>query len=76
MPKRIYIGNLPHDTIEREVQALFQGSKIRSIHLHVEDKVRKSAIVMLEDDKSANRYLASLRGKMFKGRKLIVNLHI
>ena len=72
MPKRIYVGNLPPDATEREVLSLFQGAKIRSIHLHAEDKTQMNAIVILEDDTTATRYLSTLRGKMFKGRKLTV----
>ena len=72
MPKRIYVGNLPPDATEREVQSLFQGAKVRSIHLNAENKTQISAIVILEDDHIANRYLSTLRGKIFKDRKLTV----
>ena len=76
MSKRIYIDNLPLGTIDREVHSLFKGAKIRSIHLKEDGESSMSAIIMIEDDHTANRYVSSLKGKLFKGRKLNVKLHM
>ena len=76
--KKLYVGNLPFQANEEEVQALFSeaGIKADSVAL-IRDRFsgqpRGFGFVEIADDGEAEKAVAALNGKDFKGRKIVVN---
>lgn len=77
MSKKIYIGNLPFKTSEKQVAKLVEElGEIESITM-VRDRKRKRfkgfCFVVISDDEKADAAIAALNGKLFNGKELQVN---
>ena len=76
--KKLYVGNLPFQATEEEVQALFAENGITpgSVAL-IRDRFtgqpRGFGFVEINDDSEAEKAVAALNGRDFKGRKIVVN---
>ncbi len=76
--KKLYVGNLPFQANEEEVQALFSESGIKAdsvalIRDRFSGQPRGFGFVEIGDDGEADKAVAALNGKDFKGRKIVVN---
>ncbi|MFZ0635299.1 MAG: RNA-binding protein, partial [Candidatus Acidiferrales bacterium] len=76
--KKLYVGNLPFQATEEEVQALFSESGIKAdsvalIRDRFSGQPRGFGFVEIGDDGEAEKAVAALNGKDFKGRKIVVN---
>ena len=73
--KKMFVGNLPEDTSEKDVQDLFaQHGTVRSIKLATDvfsGRCRGFGFVAMEGHE-ARAAMAELDGKLFKGRPLRV----
>jgi len=76
--KKLYVGNLPFQATEEDVQQLFSeaGVKADSVAL-IRDRFsgqpRGFGFVEIGNDSEAEKAVATLNGKDFKGRKIVVN---
>ncbi len=73
----IYVGNLPFNATEEEVQALFTPfGTVTSVAL-IKDKMtgqpRGFGFVEMSDDTEAQKAITALNGKEFKNRAMVVN---
>ncbi len=76
--KKLYVGNLPFQATEEDVQALFSESGIKTDNVSlIKDRFsgqpRGFGFVEITDDGEADKAVAALNGKDFKGRKIVVN---
>jgi len=76
--KKLYVGNLPFQASEEEIQALFSESGVRAdavslIRDRFSGQPRGFGFVEIADDGEAEKAVAALNGKDFKGRKIVVN---
>lgn len=75
--KKIFVGNLPSDTTEEDILALFaQHGRVRSLKLNTDvftGACRGFGFVEMEGHE-ARAAIAGLNGKTFKGRPLRVNM--
>jgi len=77
MSTKLYVGNLPYQTSESDLQALFESAgNVSSINL-VRDRAtgqaRGFAFVEMADAESAQRAIAELDRHEYGGRALTVN---
>ena len=77
MSTKLYVGNLPYQTTESDLQALFEGSgQVASINV-VRDRAtgqaRGFAFVEMSDEESAKRAISELDRHEYGGRNLTVN---
>jgi len=74
--KKMYVGNLPPETNEEEIQELFaEHGRVRSIQLATDvfsGKCRGFGFVEMEGHE-ARAAISALNGTMFKGKHLRVN---
>lgn len=76
--KKLYIGNLSFKATEEQVQALFDeaGIRVQSLTL-LKDRFtgqpRGFGFAEISDDGEAEKAIATLNGKDFLGRALVVN---
>ena len=77
MNTKLYVGNLPYETTETELQALFgaagQVSTINIVRDRATGQPRGFAFVEMSDADSAQRAIAELDSHQFGGRNLTVN---
>jgi RNA recognition motif-containing protein len=78
MGNRLFVGNLPFDTTEKQVRDLIAGNgrTVQSVKIVTDKDTGKSrgfAFVDVEDDAQAQAAIAELNGKDFGGRALVVN---
>jgi RNA recognition motif-containing protein len=76
--KKLYVGNLPFQATEEDVQALFTENGITSgtvtlIRDRFTGQLRGFGFVEINEDGEAEKAVAALNGKDFKGRKIVVN---
>jgi len=76
--KKLYVGNLPFQATEEDVQALFAENGITSgsvalIRDRFTGQLRGFGFVEINDDGEAEKAIAALNGRDFKGRKIVVN---
>ena len=75
MKKKLYVGNLSFETTESELTELFQQTgaveTVRVITDH--DTGRSKGFGFVEMQEGADKAIAVLNGKEFKGRLLTVN---
>ena len=76
--KKLYVGNLPFQATEEDVQALFTENGITSgtvtlIRDRSTGQLRGFGFVEINEDGEAEKAVAALNGKDFKGRKIVVN---
>jgi len=77
MSTKLYVGNLPYETTESELQALFAASgEVSTINI-VRDRAtgqpRGFAFVEMSDAESARRAITELDRHQLGGRSLTVN---
>jgi RNA recognition motif-containing protein len=77
--RTIYVGNLPYDATQQEVEALFSdrsvGPVVRvSLPTDEEGRKRGFGFVSMPSPESANAAIEALRGADIRGRNLVINL--
>jgi cold-inducible RNA-binding protein len=77
MSTKLYVGNLPYQTTESDLQALFEGSgQVASINI-VRDRAtgqaRGFAFVEMSDSEGAQKAIKELDRHEYGGRNLTVN---
>src|SRR5688500_20153215 len=77
MSTKLYVGNLPYEATESDLQTLFEASgQVASINI-VRDRAtgqaRGFAFVEMSDAESARRAISELDRHQYGGRSLIVN---
>ena len=77
MSTKLYVGNLPYETTETDLQALFEGSgPVASINI-VRDRAtgqaRGFAFVEMADSEGAQKAISELDKHQYGGRNLTVN---
>ena len=77
MSTKLYVGNLPYETSESDLQALFEGAgAVASVNI-VRDRAtgqaRGFAFVEMNDDDGARRAITEFDKHEFGGRNLTVN---
>jgi RNA recognition motif-containing protein len=77
MGTKLYVGNLPYQTVEADLQTLFESAgPVASINI-VRDRAtgqaRGFAFVEMSDDEGAKRAISELDKHQYGGRSLTVN---
>lgn len=77
MSTKLYVGNLPFETTESDLQELFEGSgpvaSINIIRDRATGQARGFAFVEMGDDSSAKQAINDLDKHAYGGRSLTVN---
>lgn len=77
MSTKLYVGNLPYETTESDLQTLFEGvgqvSTINIVRDRATGQARGFAFVEMGDDEGARRAIAELDRHQYGGRSLTVN---
>ncbi len=76
MSQKLYVGNLPYQTTEEEIQEMFeQYGTVESVKLIVDRETgKKKGYGFLEmDDEGAQAAITALNDSMFGGRNLKVD---
>ena len=77
-PTRLFVGNLPYETAENDLQTYFaQAGVVRSVNLMMDKFTGKSrgfAFVELSSPEEANKAVEMFHTKDFQGRPLTVNI--
>ena len=77
MSTKLYVGNLPYETTESDLQALFEGagqvSTINIVRDRATGQARGFAFVEMHDVEGARRAISELDKHQFGGRNLTVN---
>lgn len=77
--RTIYVGNLPYDASQQEVEALFNDRNVGpvarvSLPMDEEGRKRGFGFVSMPSAESANAAIEALRGADLRGRPLVINL--
>lgn len=77
MNTKLYVGNLPYETTESDLQALFEGtgqvSTVNIVRDRATGQARGFAFVEMSDVEGAQRAIAELDRHEIGGRSLTVN---
>ena len=77
MNTKLYVGNLPYETTESDLQALFEAtgqvSTINIVRDRATGQARGFAFVEMSDVTGAQRAIAELNQRQVGGRSLTVN---
>jgi RNA recognition motif-containing protein len=77
MSTKLYVGNLPYETTESDLQSLFEGSgqvsTVNIIRDRATGQARGFAFVEMGDAEGARRAIAELDRHQIGGRSLTVN---
>ena len=77
MSTTLYVGNLPYETTESDLQTLFEGvgqvSTINIVRDRATGQARGFAFVEMSDDEGARRAISELDRHQYGGRNLTVN---
>jgi RNA recognition motif-containing protein len=77
MSTKLYVGNLPYETTETDLQALFEASgpvaTVNIVRDRATGQARGFAFVEMADAESARRAIAELDKHQYGGRNLTVN---
>lgn len=77
MSTRLYVGNLPYEATESDLQTLFESaglvSTINIIRDRATGQARGFAFVEMRDAESAQRAISELNMHQYGGRSLTVN---
>src|SRR6202008_2372815 len=77
MATKLYVGNLPFNTTENELQELFsQAGAVQEVMLMQDKFTGKSrgfAFVTMASDQEAQNAISQINGKTLEGRALTVN---
>jgi len=75
---RLFVGNLPYQTMENDLQEYFsQAGVVSSVNLMLDKFTGKSrgfAFVELSTSEEANKAVEMFHNKEFQGRQLTVNI--
>jgi RNA recognition motif-containing protein len=77
MSTKLYVGNLPYETTEQDLQALFdsvgQVSTVSVVRDRATGQARGFAFVEMSDAEGAKRAISELDRHQYGGRSLTVN---
>ena len=77
MSTKLYVGNLPYQTTESDLQALFEAtgqvSTINIVRDRATGQARGFAFVEMSDSEGARKAISDLNQYQFGGRSLTVN---
>jgi RNA recognition motif-containing protein len=77
MARKLYVGNLPYDAAEQDLQTLFGGAgtveSVNVIRDMATGRARGFAFVEMASDSDAQAAIAQLNAHEFGGRQLTVN---
>jgi cold-inducible RNA-binding protein len=77
MSRKLYVGNLPYDTGEQDLQSLFSGAgsvdSVNVIRDQATGRARGFAFVEMSSDADAQNAIATLNNYQLGGRNLTVN---
>jgi RNA recognition motif-containing protein len=78
MGKRLYVGNVPYQTEEAQLRALFEqdGRQVEEVKIVTDRETgrpRGFAFVEMSSDEQAQAAVAALNGKPFGGRPITVS---
>ena len=77
MARKLYVGNLPYDTSEQDLQSLFAGAgTVETVNLMRDmatGRARGFAFVEMASDEDAQQAISMLDNRDFGGRNLTVN---
>src|SRR6187549_3044706 len=77
MGKKLYVGNLPYDTAETQLQDLFsQAGPVESVRVMRDmatGRARGFAFVEMATDEAAQQAIAKFHDHQMEGRALVVN---
>ena len=77
MNTKLYVGNLPYETTESDLQTLFEGmgqvSTVNIIRDRATGQARGFAFVEMSDAEGARRAISELDRHQISGRSLTVN---
>jgi len=78
MPQKLFVGNLPHEVTDTELQEFVSGAGVQSVSaVVIRDKMtgqsRGFGFVELADGEDMERAIAALNGQSLQGRRLTVN---
>ena len=78
MGKRLYVGNIPYQTEEAQLRALFEqdGRQVGEVKIVTDRETgrpRGFAFVEMSSDEQAQAAVAALNGKPFGGRPITVS---
>ena len=77
MSRKLYVGNLPYETSEADLQALFeQAGPVESVQVMRDrdtGRARGFAFVEMSSDDDAQNAITKLNDQQFGGRRLTVN---
>lgn len=77
MARKLYVGNLPYDTGEQDLQALFgQAGTVESVNVMRDTatgRARGFAFVEMASDDDAQKAISQLNNYQLGGRNLTVN---
>jgi len=77
MSRKLFVGNLPYETVEQDLETLFgQAGQVESVSVvrdRVTGRARGFAFVEMADDDGAQKAIAELNGHQLGGRALTVN---
>src|SRR5947199_376095 len=77
MATKLYVGNLPFNTTENELQELFsQAGAVQEVMLMQDKFIGKSrgfAVVTMASDQDAEKAISDINGKTLEDRALTVN---
>ena len=77
MSNKLYVGNLPYQTTESDLQALFESagqvSTINLVRDRATGQARGFAFIQMSDVEGARRAISELDRQEYGGRKLTVN---
>jgi RNA recognition motif-containing protein len=77
MSRKLYVGNLPYDTVEQDLQSLFGGAgtveTVNVIRDMATGRARGFAFVEMASDEDAQNAITTLNNYELGGRNLTVN---
>ena len=77
MSRKLYVGNLPYNTTEQDLQSLFAGAgsvdTINVVRDMATGRARGFAFVEMASDEEAQQAISMLNDRDFGGRNLTVN---
>lgn len=77
MARKLYVGNLPYDTTEQDLQTLFAGAgTVETVNVMRDmatGRARGFGFVEMASDEEAQQAISLLNEKDFGGRNLTVN---
>ena len=77
MSTKLYVGNLPYETTESDLQTLFEGigqvSTVNIVRDRATGQARGFAFVEMSDAEGARRAIGELNSHQYGGRSLTVN---